>query len=53
MNHEIVYVSGTGWHWYGCDTIRRRAAYPAHRVVDLDEITCAVCRPLLGSPSWE
>lgn len=51
--HEIVYVSGDGWHWYGCAVIRRRAAYPAWRHVNVDEITCGTCRPLMGSPSWD
>lgn len=54
MTHEIVYEPrGGGLHWYGCEVIRRLPVYTPTRVVSADEVTCSVCRILVGSPSWD
>lgn len=54
MTHEIVYQPKLGeLHWYGCDVIRRLPVYTPKRIVSPDEVTCSVCRILVGSPSWD
>lgn len=52
--NEIVYVPGLAeLHWYGCEAIRHRRAFPAWPEVDPDEVICHVCRVLVGSSSWD